>query len=175
MLREGGEQRIPIAQLQVGDVFVVRPGEKIATDGIVVAGNSAVDASMITGEPVPVEVGSGDAVTGATINASGKRKFERPRWARIRYWPKWPSWSRMHKRPRHQYSASWTALRKSSSRGLRRSSTDTPCPSLLRRGGPSVYCRGRGPHCGLPLRHGLGDAHRNPRRHRPRRAAGACH
>ena len=72
VLREGGEQRIPIAQLQVGDVFVVRPGEKIATDGIVVAGNSAVDASMITGEPVPVEVGSGDAVTGATINASGK-------------------------------------------------------------------------------------------------------
>ena len=72
VLREGGEQRIPIAQLQVGDVFVVRPGEKIATDGIVVAGSSAVDASMITGEPVPVEVGSGDAVTGATINASGK-------------------------------------------------------------------------------------------------------
>ena len=72
VLREGGEKRIPIAQLQVGDVFVVRPGEKIATDGIVVAGNSAVDASMITGEPVPVEVGSGDAVTGATINASGK-------------------------------------------------------------------------------------------------------
>ncbi len=72
VLREGGEQRIPIAQLQVGDVFVVRPGEKIATDGIVVAGNSAVDASMITGEPVPVEVGSGDAVTGATINTSGK-------------------------------------------------------------------------------------------------------
>lgn len=72
VLREGGEQRIPIAQLQVGDVFVVRPGEKIASDGIVVAGNSAVDASMITGEPVPVEVGSGDAVTGATINASGK-------------------------------------------------------------------------------------------------------
>lgn len=72
VLREGGEQRIPIAQLQVGDVFVVRPGEKIASDGIVVAGSSAVDASMITGEPVPVEVGSGDAVTGATINASGK-------------------------------------------------------------------------------------------------------
>ncbi|MCG7446231.1 cation-translocating P-type ATPase [Corynebacterium sp. ACRPO] len=72
VLREGGEQRIPIAQLQVGDVFVVRPGEKIATDGIVVAGSSAVDASMITGESVPVEVGSGDAVTGATINASGK-------------------------------------------------------------------------------------------------------
>ena len=67
-----GEHRVPIAELQVGDVFVVRPGEKIATDGIVVAGNSAVDTSMITGEPVPVEVGTGDAVTGATINASGR-------------------------------------------------------------------------------------------------------
>ena len=67
-----GEHRVPIAELQVGDVFVVRPGEKIATDGIVVAGSSAVDTSMITGEPVPVEVSTGDAVTGATINASGR-------------------------------------------------------------------------------------------------------
>ena len=72
VLREGTEVRVPIAQLQVGDTFVVRPGEKIATDGIVVSGNSAVDASMITGEPVPVEVGAGDTVTGATINASGR-------------------------------------------------------------------------------------------------------
>lgn len=72
VLTAQGERRIPIAQLQVGDVFVVRPGEKIATDGIVKAGNSAVDTSMITGEPVPVEVSTGDAVTGATINASGR-------------------------------------------------------------------------------------------------------
>lgn len=72
VLRDGEEKRIPISQLQVGDVFVVRPGEKIATDGEVVSGNSAVDASMITGESVPEEVGVGDAVTGATINASGK-------------------------------------------------------------------------------------------------------
>ena len=72
VLREGGEQRIPIAQLQVGDVFVVRPGEKIATDGIVVSGSSAVDASMLTGESVPVEVREGDSVTGATVNAGGR-------------------------------------------------------------------------------------------------------
>lgn len=72
VLRDGEEKRIPISQLQVGDVFVVRPGEKIATDGEVVSGNSAVDASMITGESVPEEVGVGDTVTGATINASGK-------------------------------------------------------------------------------------------------------
>lgn len=72
VLDADGEHRVPIAELQVGDVFVVRPGEKIATDGIVVAGSSAVDTSMITGEPVPVEVSTGDAVTGATINASGR-------------------------------------------------------------------------------------------------------
>lgn len=66
------EQRIPIGQLTVGDVFVARPGEKIATDGVVTAGTSAVDASMLTGEPVPVEVSPGDAVVGATVNAGGR-------------------------------------------------------------------------------------------------------
>ncbi len=72
VLRGGVETRVPIAQLGVGDLFVVRPGEKIATDGLIVDGNSAVDASMLTGESVPVEVGAGDAVAGATVNASGK-------------------------------------------------------------------------------------------------------
>lgn len=67
-----GEVRIPIAQLAVGDVFVVRPGEKIATDGTVTAGTSAVDAAMLTGEPVPVEVGPGDTVVGATVNVGGR-------------------------------------------------------------------------------------------------------
>ncbi|MDR2321445.1 MAG: heavy metal translocating P-type ATPase [Microbacterium sp.] len=66
------EVRIPIAQLAVGDEFVVRPGEKIATDGVVVSGTSAVDASMLTGESVPVEVGAGDTVAGATVNAGGR-------------------------------------------------------------------------------------------------------
>ncbi|ORA85601.1 heavy metal translocating P-type ATPase [Mycobacterium malmoense] len=68
----GTETRIPVDQLVVGDEFVVRPGEKIATDGIVVSGSSAVDASMLTGESVPIEVGAGDAVTGATVNAGGR-------------------------------------------------------------------------------------------------------
>ncbi|MBN8866526.1 MAG: copper-translocating P-type ATPase [Solirubrobacterales bacterium] len=72
VLRDGEETRIRIEDLAVGDEFVVRPGEKIATDGVVVAGNSAVDASMLTGEPVPVEVGEGDPVTGATVNAGGR-------------------------------------------------------------------------------------------------------
>lgn len=72
VLREGGETRVPIERLAVGDEFVVRPGERIAADGIVVAGSSAVDASMLTGESVPVEVGEGDAVAGATVNAGGR-------------------------------------------------------------------------------------------------------
>ncbi|PKI91285.1 heavy metal translocating P-type ATPase [Actinomycetales bacterium SN12] len=72
VLRGGAETRIPIGDLRAGDEFVVRPGEKIATDGVVVSGTSAVDQSMITGESVPVEVGEGDAVTGATVNAGGR-------------------------------------------------------------------------------------------------------
>ncbi|MEU0406832.1 heavy metal translocating P-type ATPase [Streptomyces griseorubiginosus] len=72
VLRDGREVRIPAARLGVGDRFVVRPGEKIATDGTVVEGASAVDASMLTGESVPVDVGVGDAVTGATVNAGGR-------------------------------------------------------------------------------------------------------
>ncbi|MDQ2737980.1 MAG: heavy metal translocating P-type ATPase [Actinomycetota bacterium] len=72
ILRDGIEQRIPVAQLAVGNVFVVRPGEKIATDGIIIDGRSAVDASMITGESVPVEVSTGDQVIGATVNSGGR-------------------------------------------------------------------------------------------------------
>ncbi|MFG1627010.1 heavy metal translocating P-type ATPase [Kribbella sp. NPDC049227] len=72
VLRNGAEVRIPADQLAVGDEFVVRPGEKIATDGVIVTGSSAVDASMLTGESVPVEVGPGDAVVGATVNAGGR-------------------------------------------------------------------------------------------------------
>ena len=72
VLRDGAETRLPIAELAVGDVFVVRPGEKIATDGVVTSGTSAVDVSMLTGEPVPVEVGRGDSVVGAAVNAGGR-------------------------------------------------------------------------------------------------------
>ncbi|WP_456505921.1 heavy metal translocating P-type ATPase [Arthrobacter sp. UYCu723] len=72
VLRDGSEHKIPADQLEVGDVIVVRPGEKIATDGVVVDGSSAVDASLVTGESVPVEVGPDSLVTGATINTSGR-------------------------------------------------------------------------------------------------------
>ncbi|MFD5399196.1 heavy metal translocating P-type ATPase [Streptomyces sp. NPDC127097] len=76
VLRDGREVRIPVAELAVGDRFVVRPGEKIATDGRVMAGASAVDTSMLTGESVPVEVAPGDGVTGGTVNASGRLEIE---------------------------------------------------------------------------------------------------
>ncbi|HET6920471.1 MAG TPA: heavy metal translocating P-type ATPase [Jiangellaceae bacterium] len=72
VLRDGAEHRVPIEQLAVGELFLVRPGEKVATDGVVVEGSSAVDASMLTGEPVPVEVAPGDPVAGATVNAGGR-------------------------------------------------------------------------------------------------------
>ncbi|MFE9108298.1 heavy metal translocating P-type ATPase [Streptomyces collinus] len=79
VLRDGREVRIPAQRLAVGDRFVVRPGEKIATDGTVVEGASAVDASMLTGESVPVDVTAGDAVTGATVNAGGRLVVEATR------------------------------------------------------------------------------------------------
>ncbi|MYV76380.1 heavy metal translocating P-type ATPase [Streptomyces sp. SID1046] len=79
VLRTGQEVRIPVSALTVGDRFVVRPGEKIATDGTVVEGGSAVDASMLTGESVPVDVVVGDSVTGATVNISGRLVVEATR------------------------------------------------------------------------------------------------
>jgi P-type Cu+ transporter len=72
VIRNGREEVVPIAELRVGDRFVVRPGEKVATDGLVEDGFSAVDQSMLTGEPIPVEVGPGAEVAGATVNASGR-------------------------------------------------------------------------------------------------------
>jgi len=72
VIRDGEEMLVPVEQLRVDDLFVVRPGEKLATDGLVVEGASAIDQSMLTGEPVPVEVGPGAEVAGATINTSGR-------------------------------------------------------------------------------------------------------
>jgi P-type Cu+ transporter len=72
VLRDGTEQRVPVTELAAGQEFVVRPGEKIAADGVVTEGTSAVDASVVTGESMPAEVGPGDPVTGATVNMSGR-------------------------------------------------------------------------------------------------------
>jgi P-type Cu+ transporter len=79
VLRDGQEIRLPVDRLAVGDEFLVRPGEKIATDGEVVDGSSAVDESMLTGESVPTEVGVGSAVTGGTVNASGRLRVRATR------------------------------------------------------------------------------------------------
>ena len=72
VLRNGAEVRVPIGDLKRDDVFVVRPGETVATDGLVIDGTSAIDAGVITGEPVPVDVGPGDRVIGATTNTGGR-------------------------------------------------------------------------------------------------------
>ncbi|MGW3487314.1 heavy metal translocating P-type ATPase [Streptomyces sp. NPDC001054] len=79
VLRGGREVRVPVGSLRVGDRFVVRPGEKVATDGTVAEGTSALDASMLTGESLPVDVGPGDAVAGATVNVSGRLVVEATR------------------------------------------------------------------------------------------------
>ncbi|OEY04747.1 cation-transporting ATPase [Corynebacterium sp. BCW_4722] len=79
VIRAGKEVRVPISQVAVGDRFIVRPGEKVATDGVVVSGSSAVDESMLTGESVPVEVTEGSRVTGATVNTSGRLVVEATR------------------------------------------------------------------------------------------------
>ena len=72
VLRDGIESRVPVAELSAGESFMVRPGEKIAADGVIIAGSSAVDTSMLTGESVPTEVGPGDGVTGGCVNAGGR-------------------------------------------------------------------------------------------------------
>jgi P-type Cu+ transporter len=72
VLRDGTERRVPVGELAAGELFVVRPGEKIAADGVVVEGSSAVDSSLVTGESIPVEVSAGSQVTGATVNMSGR-------------------------------------------------------------------------------------------------------
>ena len=79
VLRDGVEQRIPVGELAAGELFVVRPGEKIAADGVVAEGSSALDASLVTGESMPVEVGVGSRVTGATVNMSGRLVVEATR------------------------------------------------------------------------------------------------
>lgn len=79
IVRDGKELRIPIDELAVGDVFLTRPGEKIATDGVVVRGRSAIDQSILTGESLPIEVAEGDPVVGATINAGGSLEIRATR------------------------------------------------------------------------------------------------
>lgn len=116
VLRDGREVRVPVSQLAAGDRFVVRPGEKIATDGTVVEGYSAVDASMLTGESVPVDVTVGDAVTGATVNAGGGSSSRPPGSAPTPNSRGWRCSSRTHRTARRRCSGSPTGSPGSSCR-----------------------------------------------------------
>ncbi len=75
-MSNGREQDIPVEEVEIGDIVLVRPGEKIPVDGIVKEGHSSVDESMISGESIPVEKNAGDEVIGATINRTGSFRFE---------------------------------------------------------------------------------------------------
>ena len=118
VLRDGPdgpfEQRVPISTLLVGEKFVARPGEKIATDGVVVDGHSAVDASMLTGEPVPVDVGPASEVVGATVNTSGRLIIEATRVGADTSLRRWPGWSRTPRTARRTSNA-WRIVCRGSS------------------------------------------------------------
>jgi len=169
VLRDGREERIPADQLQVGDRFVVRPGEKVATDGVVEDGSSAIDASLLTGESVPVEVGPGASVTGATINVGGPGHPDRGRHhAR-------PDQSARQRRPDRKGPGPTPGrphLRGVRTRGHRPGHRH-PRGLARRRGlGARRVHRGggRADHR-LPVRHGPGHPHRPPGGHRPGRPA----
>lgn len=177
VLRDGAEVRVPVGQLAVGDRFIVRPGEKVATDGVVEDGTSAVDASMLTGEPVPVEVGPGDSVVGATVNAGGRLVVRATRvGADTQLGPDGPPG---RGRPERQ-GRSPTPRRPSL--GSLRPHRHRPLPGHARRVAAErpqchrrVHRRSGGPDHRLPLRPRAGHAHRPARRHRPRRPARRTH
>lgn len=110
------EVRVPIEQLTVGDRFVVRPGEKIATDGVIEEGTSAIDASLLTGESVPVEVGPGKPVVGATVNAGGRLVVRATRIGSTPSLPRWRHWSSGRRPARPRCSGSPTGSPGSSCR-----------------------------------------------------------
>ena len=173
VLRDGTEVAIAPEELAVGDLFVVRPGEKLATDGVVVEGRSAVDQSMLTGEPVPVDVGPGDEVAGATVNASGRLVVRATRvgsdtaLAQIaRLVADAQAGQGTHPaagRPR------LGRLRADRDRALAGDARGLAPPRRQRHGG--LHRRGRRPHHRVPVRAGPRDADGADGRHRPRRAA----
>ena len=116
VLRDGREVRVPVAQLAVGEEFVVRPGEKIAADGIVRSGRSAVDTSLLTGEPVPVEVTAGDTVTGGCVNTSGRLIVRATRVGATPSSRRWPGWSSRRRRVSRRCSGWRTGSPRCSSR-----------------------------------------------------------
>lgn len=116
VLRGTTEVRLPVEQLMVGDRFVVRPGEKIATDGVIEDGTSAIDTSLLTGESVPVEVGPGEPVVGATVNAGGRLVVRATRIGSTPSSPRWRSWSSRRRPARRRCNGSPTGSPGSSCR-----------------------------------------------------------
>ena len=177
VLRNGEEVAVPVDQVRVGDVFVVRPGEKIATDGVVTEGESAVDRSMLTGEPVPVDVRPGSEVAGATINTSG-RLIVRGDQGRRRDGARA---DRTARRGGAGGQGAHPAARRSRVSGVRpdRDRGVARDPRGLahrdRRRVRGLHRSGRRPHHLLPVRARARDAHRAHRRDGTRRAAGRAH
>lgn len=102
VIRNGQEQTVSIEQVRKGDVFVVRPGEHIPVDGIVLEGSSAIDESALTGESIPVDKKAGDIVSAATLNQSGYIRCEASRVERTRHCPRLSRWSVMQQQPRRR-------------------------------------------------------------------------
>ncbi len=173
LLRDGREVRVPVASLAVGMRFVVRPGEKIAVDGVVESGASAVDASMLTGEPVPVEVTAGDAVTGGCVNTSGRLVVCATRVGAD------TELARITRLVEQAQNGKPPAQRLAD----RVSSVFVPVVIVIAlvvlagvaghraRARRRVHRRGRGADHRLPVRDGPGHPDRDPGRHRPRRPA----
>ncbi len=173
MLRDGEEVLVAVEELAAGDLFVVRPGEKVATDGVVESGESAVDQSMLTGESVPVEVAPGDEVAGATINVSGRLVV---RASRVGADTALAQIARLVA----QAQAGKAQVQRLADRV---SGVFVPVVLVLslltlagwllagRQRGRRVHGGGRGRDHRLPVRAGPGDADRPDGRHRPRRPA----
>ena len=171
---DGGERLAPVAELRVGDLFVVRPGERIAADGIVTTGSSAIDRSLLTGESTPLDVGPGDEVAGATVNLGGRLVVRAQRvgsetaLARITALVE----------EAQVGEGSGAAARRPGGGGVRPDRARA-CRRHIRRvarercrAGVRALGLGRRPDRRLPLRARAGDADRAPRRHRARRPAG---
>ena len=101
LLVDGAERAVPVAQVKRGDVFIVRPGESVPVDGVVLEGHSAVNESALTGESVPVDKAEGDAVSAATVNQSGfNTRSSVPAWVRTPRFPRSSAWSATPRLPR---------------------------------------------------------------------------
>ena len=170
VLRDGVEQDIPVEHVALGDLVIVRPGERIPVDGIVEDGRSAVDESMLTGESMPVEKAPGDEVVGGTVNKHGSFRFRATRSGRTPPWRRLSASSRRPRAPGRPFSGWPTPCPVLRPRGAGLRAADVPgLGYFCRRRHPGAAQHGRGAGAGVPVRPGSGHAHGHHRRHRPRR------